>query len=111
MVVCRLGPQCEFLARFRCMFEHPADDIPNLSIKVLAQRQLATERKLQHLQYRLRHHAVERQRIDSSRQGLRGPSQRPDQAQFSVSNPTSSPSRINLPHPPHLPPKVNLVNC
>jgi hypothetical protein len=73
--------------KVRCNFEQSADDISNLSIKVLAQRQLATERKLQHLQY-----------VGSSHHGLLRRSQRPDQASFSVSNPSSSLSRTSSPH-------------
>ena len=50
---CRWGKDCVFLAGFRCKFMHKATDITDLSVDVLAQRQLATERKLCVLQHRL----------------------------------------------------------
>ena len=50
---CKWGKECVFLAGFRCKFMHKATDITDLTVEVLAQRQLATERKLCVLQHRL----------------------------------------------------------
>ena len=94
---CKWGKECVFLAGFRCKFMHKATNITDLSVEVLAQRQLATERKLCVLQHRLALTAG-----SSRRQPRLEATQHRSQAQLQATCPISPP-HLNFSPPPKAP--------
>ena len=91
---CKWGKECVFLAGFRCKFMHKATDITDLTVEVLAQRQLATERKLCVLQHRLALTAG-----SSRRQPRLEATQHRPQAQLQATRPISPPRSNFSPSP------------
>jgi len=91
---CKWGKECVFLAGFRCKFMHKATDITDLTVEVLAQRQLATERKLCVFQHRLALTAG-----SSRRQPRLEATQHRPQAQLQATRPISPPRSNFSPSP------------